>query len=190
MPSAGKLKLMVCSTVIGFEKELLQICSTLQSYGYEVLNSHFGTVRNRPGQSNEEACLEAVTSCDLVFAIVRTRHGSGITMKEICLAISINKAIWSVADANIEVFRQLMKQFLYDYDSETKLPKQRKLVDFQKTSVLEDLRIIDLYNLLIQDHLPENQRRGNWVQAFRNLDDILRYMEANLKDIDRIQNSI
>jgi hypothetical protein len=190
MPSAGKLKLMVCSTVVGFREELLQICSTLQSYGYEVINSHFGTVKNRPGQSNEEACLEAVGSCDLAFAILRTRHGSGITMKEICLAISMNKPIWSVAHADIELFRQLMKQFLYDYDAKTKLPKQRKLIDFQKTSVLEDLRIIDLYNLLIQDHLPGNQRKGNWVQPFQNLDDILRYLEANLKDIDRIRDDM
>ena len=98
MPRKRKLNLMVCSTVIGFQSELNQICGSLKGYGYTVLNSHYGTIRSRPGQSTEDACLEAVENCDLVFAIMRTRYGSGITEKEICRAIALGKPIWCVAD--------------------------------------------------------------------------------------------
>lgn len=190
MPQKPKLKLMVCSTVIGFKPELNQICGSLKGYGYTVLNSHYGTIRSRPGQSTEDACLEAVENCDLVFAIMRTRYGSGITEKEICRAIALGKPIWCVADHEIGLYRQLLKQFLYEYDPVSGLPVARKLIPFRKTSVLENLQIIDLYNLYIQDHLPAAERRNNWVQTYQGLDEILRYLETNLKDVSAVRQDI
>jgi len=190
MPRKPKLKLMVCSTVHGFEAEITTICGILKAYGYSVMNSHYGTIRSRPGQSTEEACLEAVEQCDLVFAIIRTRFGSGITEKEICRAIELGRPIWCVADHEIGLYRQLLKQFLYEYDPVSKLPIARKLIEFRKTSVLESLRVIDLYNFYIQDHLPVDQRRNNWAQPYHDLDEILRYLEANLKDIAEVRKGI
>ena len=43
-----KIKIMVGSTVYGFENELYQIVALLQSMGYEVLNSHVGTIKVNP----------------------------------------------------------------------------------------------------------------------------------------------
>ncbi|GAA5484858.1 hypothetical protein Hsar01_04111 [Haloferula sargassicola] len=154
------------------------------------MNSHYGTIQNRPGQSNEEACLEAVEDCHLVLAIIRSRYGSGITLKEICRAIEIEKPVWKIAEQDIEKFRQLLKPILYATDATTNLPVARVLVPNRKTGVLDDLRIIDLYNLCIQDHLPVSERRSNWVQSYEDVDDVFRFLETNLKDVDRVRQII
>ena len=60
-----KMKIMVGSTVYGFENELYQIVGLLQSMGYEVLNSHVGTIKVNPNLSNLENCLNAVDECDI-----------------------------------------------------------------------------------------------------------------------------
>lgn len=39
-----KLKIMVASTIYGFEDQLTQICATLKSYKYDVFNSHIKTI--------------------------------------------------------------------------------------------------------------------------------------------------
>ena len=49
---------MVGSTVYGFENELYQIVALLQTLGYEVLNSHVGTIKVNPKLSNIVKCRE------------------------------------------------------------------------------------------------------------------------------------
>lgn len=39
---------MVSSSVYGFENELNQICALLKKMGYEVWNSHLGTIKVNP----------------------------------------------------------------------------------------------------------------------------------------------
>jgi hypothetical protein len=58
------LKIMVASTVYGFEDQLSTICATLRNLKYEVINSHIGTVKINPHKSNLENCLQAVRNCD------------------------------------------------------------------------------------------------------------------------------
>ena len=69
---------MVGSTVYGFENELYQIVALLQTLGYEVLNSHVGTIKVNPKLSNLENCLNAVDECDLFLGIIRPYYGTGI----------------------------------------------------------------------------------------------------------------
>ncbi|GHT53188.1 hypothetical protein AGMMS49982_15560 [Bacteroidia bacterium] len=40
----NKIKIMVGSTVYGFEDQLFQIVAYLESLGYEVVNSHVGKI--------------------------------------------------------------------------------------------------------------------------------------------------
>lgn len=70
--------MFVASSVYGFETELMQICACLTGYGYEVWNSHYGTVKAHPARSNLENCLAAVDMCDAFLGIVRPFYGSGI----------------------------------------------------------------------------------------------------------------
>src|SRR5271155_4132811 len=69
LPAVPKLKIFVASTVYNFEDQLRQICGVLTSLGYEVWNSHLGTVPVSPALSNRENCIEAVKACDLFLGI-------------------------------------------------------------------------------------------------------------------------
>jgi len=72
------LKLMVASTVYHFEDQLRQICAVLTGFGYEVLNSHIGTIQVHPGRSNQENCVAAASECDAFLGIIRPFYGSGV----------------------------------------------------------------------------------------------------------------
>jgi hypothetical protein len=68
---------MVGSTVYGFENDLTTIVALLKRLGYDVLNSHVGTIKVVPTLSNLENCLKAVEECDLFLGIIRPYYGSG-----------------------------------------------------------------------------------------------------------------
>src|SRR4030067_3584321 len=99
--SKKKLKIMVASSVYNFNTELTQICAVLKSYGYEVLNSHLGTVPVNPSKSNLDNCLTAVEECDLFLGIIRPFYGTGIvgeksiTHTEISKALELEKPRWT-----------------------------------------------------------------------------------------------
>ncbi len=75
---AEKLKIMVASTVHGFEESLELVYATLTEFGYEVWCSYKGTIPAHPGRSNLENCVDAAKSCDLFLGILRPYYGSGI----------------------------------------------------------------------------------------------------------------
>lgn len=156
-----KLKIMVSSTVYHFKTEIEQLCATLSGYKYQVLNSHIGTIYSIPGKSPEESCLAAVKECDFFFGIILPFYGSGITHKELQKAIEINKPRGFLAHHDVAFSRQLLQQFMYDADGNRN--------DFKlnnKTAVLDDLRVIDMYNDAVGDGKPLNKRL--WAQEFYN----------------------
>lgn len=156
-----KLKIMVSSTVHHFRPELEQLCSSLKGYGYHVLNSHIRTIYPIPGKSPEESCIAAVEECDFFFGIILPFYGSGITHTEMRRAIELNVPRGFLAHHDVTFARELLKQFMFD--------EKRVRTDFklkEKTSVLDDLRVIDMYNDAIGDGLPLNKRL--WAQEFYN----------------------
>ena len=74
----------------------------------------------------------------------------------------------------------------------------------RKTAVIDDLRVIDMYQEAILSEKPLRDRQGNWVQKFQSNEDALlfataqfsRYQEVeefireNLSDIAGVQASI
>jgi len=154
-----KLKIMVSSTVYHFRTELEQLCSSLMGHGYHVLNNEIGTIYPIPGKSPEESCLAAVEECDFFFGIVLPFYGSGITHKEIKQAIALNVPRGFLAHHDVTFARKLLKQFMYDEH------KGRTGFSLAKpTSVMDDLRVIDMYNDAIGDGLPLNKRL--WTHEF------------------------
>lgn len=102
------LRLLVSSTVYGFEDLLDQVYAVLHGFGYEVWMSHKGTVPVDPGKTAFENCLEAVDRCDLFLSIITPFYGSGkvdgelsITHQELLRAIEKNKPRWIVAHDHI-----------------------------------------------------------------------------------------
>ena len=154
-----KLKIMLSSTVYNFKTEIEQIYATLTGYGYEVLCSHMGTIYNVPGKSPEESCLLAVEECDFFFGIIYPFYGSGITHAEFKKAIELNKPRGFLAHHDVAFARQLLMQFMIDAAG-----AKTEFALAKKTSVMDDLRVIDMYNDAVGDGLPLNKRL--WAQEF------------------------
>jgi len=161
-----KLKIMVSSTVYGSDSDLDQIKYTLEGFGYDVVMSKEGSVYVPIDKDPTAACLKAVEDCDLFFGIIFPRYGSGITHKEFQKAIDEDKPMWFMCHHFIEYTRKLMQQFMFDKD------KNRVDFDIQPTSVLDSVKVVDMYNLV----------RHKWVQPFFKIDDILSFITTQFKD--------
>ena len=187
MSKKPKLKIMVASTIYGFEDQLTQICATLKSYKYYVLNSHIKTIQADPRFSNTENCLKAVEACDVFFGIVRPQYGAvlngqtSITHQEMLKAIELKKPRWFVSHRDISIARQLLKQYMFN----DKIPNPS--FKYTKTNIMDDIRVIQLYNDTILNDLPPEERKGHWVDEYFRVDDIFRCIQTQFKDIDRVR---
>lgn len=181
-----KLRLMVASTVYHFEDHLAQICAVLSGYGFEVWNSHMGTIPVNPALSNQANCVAAAGGCDVFLGIARPFYGSGrvgersITHDEFREAVRLRKPRWFLVSKEVTFARQLLKPYMFKPDG------KRTAFKLKRNPVLDDLRVIDLYNDAIQADLPADQRRGHWVQEFYRLTDALTYIDTQFKDPKRI----
>lgn len=182
------IKIMVSSTVYGFEKDLRQICAAIKSYKsrqfeYEVLNSHIGSIYVPPGVSNTDACLRAVDDCDFFLGIILPRYGSGITHQEFSRAITLDKPRGFLSHFSVRYARELLAQYMYtDINNRVRNPD----FTFTKTRVFEDSKIIDMYNEAIQDDLALDQRR--WAHEFGHFDnDEMKFVETEFRNINRLK---
>lgn len=66
-----KPNIILSSSVYGFERDISQIGALLGEMGYNLWNSHLGTIKVNPKLSNLENCLKAVEDCDLFLGIIR-----------------------------------------------------------------------------------------------------------------------
>lgn len=187
--------ILVSSTVYGIEELLEQVYSYLTGCGYEVWCSHKGTVPVDPGKTALENCMEAVDKCDLFLGIITPHYGSGkighdlsITHQELLRAIQLGKPRWILAHDHVPFARSLFLKFrcktakqrakflkALGYDTD------RKLANFAKReqNVIDDLRVIDMYDAAIRHDLRVYQdRKGNWVQKFVSEDDAMLFTVA------------
>lgn len=160
---------MVSSTVYGSESDLDQIKATLESFEYDVVMSKDGDIYVPMDDKNEDACIKAVDDCDLFFGIIFPRYGSGITHKEFLRAINQDKPMWFACHYTVEYTRKLMKQFMFDANG------KRVGFDIQPTSVLDSLKVVDMYNDV----------RHKWVQPFMKTPEILHFVNNQFKDMQR-----
>lgn len=190
MPDAP-LKIMVASTVYGFQDQIEQICASLSGYGYEVWNSNIRTIPLNPGMSNPQNCLEAVQNCDVFFGIIRPRYGAvvegdiSITHQEIRRAIKLRKPRWFIAHRDITVSRQLLKQYMFDQDG-----NPNPDFNYRRTDIIDDIRVIDLYNEAIMNSVPPEDRVGHWVDEFYRVGDILRCLETQFSNPNRVREIV
>jgi hypothetical protein len=172
-----KLKILVSSTVYGIEELLDRVYVLLTAAGYEVWMSHKGTVPVFSNRTAFENCLAAVEKCDLFLGIITPNYGSGqnpkapdepsITHQEIKKAIALQKPRWLLAHDHVVFARLLLNNLGF------KGRDGRKSLKITKTPILDDLRVLDLYEDAIID-IPEmslDERDGNWVQTFRSTED-------------------
>ncbi len=183
----GKIEIMISSSVYGFEDHTNQICGLFEQLGYKPISSHYKTMPTDPSESNLENCLEAVRNCDAYFGIIRPFYGSGkiddtsITHEEMKLAIYLKIPRWFIVHRDIRVARVLFKQYMYKSDGTLN-------VDFKysPTKLLDDIRLIYMYNDIIQNDIPPEERIGHWAEEYFDLDDIKKVIETQFRDNERI----
>ncbi|MBS3913422.1 MAG: DUF4062 domain-containing protein [Bacteroidetes bacterium] len=177
-----KIKIMVGSTVYGFEDQLSQIVAQLNTLGYDVLSSHHGTIKVNPKLSNLDNCLNAVAECDLFLGIIRPYCGTGvigeknITFEEIKEAIRLKKPYWFLVHRDVVFARLLFNKMKLKSGDEIVISDNRF---FDKLS-------IEMYEFVIKNHIPVTLRNGNWAQEFFRLDDMMVYVTAQFSDKDFI----
>ena len=191
MKTDNQIKVMVASTVYGFEDQLSTICATLSTLDYAVINSHIGTVRVDPHKSNIVNCLNAVKQCDAFIGIIRPYYGTGnidernITFEEMKLAIELDKPYWFLVHRDV-VFTRQLKKYMYYLDGKG---KQQNNVKIKKSPVFDE-RTLDIYNHVLKEGKPITTRTGNWAQEFYRLDEALTYVTAQFEDLSFIESII
>lgn len=181
----NNIKVFVASVVYGVEDQLNTIYSILDGWGYDVINSHKGTVRVDSAEGNLQNCLNGVDEADVFIGFIRPNYGSGvleengksITHCEIEKAYKTDKLRFMLVDYRVPFVRNV-------------LAKNGLSLEILTNKVPVDKRCIELYNYAIKDNLPANERKGNWVQSFYNLDDIRMHLEAQLKDPEKVKSLI
>ncbi len=178
-----KIKIMVGSTVYGFEDQLSQIVAQLQLLNYEVMNSHNGSIKVNPKLSNLDNCLNAVKECDLFLGIIRPYYGSGnigeknITFEEIKMAIELKKPYWFLVHRDVVFARLLFNNLEIKEGCELTVKPNRFF----------DKRTVDIYDYVIQNHHLVTLRNGNWAQEFYRLDEMMTYITTQFEDMDFVK---
>jgi hypothetical protein len=170
--------------VFGIEDLLEQIHAVLTGWGYRVWMSHKGTIPTDPRRSNEQNCVVAASTCDLFLGIITGRHGSGIFQKEVAAAVSSGRLRWFLVHHDINVARQLLRQYRFDSAERPLNPL------FTRTAVLESLEVLATYETAIQHHVPIDQRAGNWAQEFFRNDDALAFVKTQFQDTARVRDLV
>jgi len=168
--------------------------------GYDVLMSHKGTIPLDSKLSNLENCLCAVENSDVFVGFIRPLRGSGVldeddlsmTEYEFNKAYELDIPRFILVDSTISYTRDLFRWLDLKADA-LKFTKQQAKED-GTTVVLKNhvmhSTALDMYNMAIKNNEPPKQRVGNWVQAYRNADDIRLHLENQFQYVQWIQKLI
>lgn len=196
-----KLKLMVASTVYGFEDQLSKIVNDIEHKKikkgndieykkFNVLNSFYGSIKVNPQLSNLENCLQAAQETDWFMGIVRPYYGTGnintknITFEEIKTAIGGNKPRWFFIHRDVTFASDIVDKIVVN-----KKDKDAKDKNELKNNRYIDQKAIDLYNHVIKDYETDLElRNGNWAQEFFETSEALIYIQSQFLDFNFINN--
>ena len=182
--SVRPIRIMVSSAVYGLESVLDLTYDTLTKYGYEVWMSHKGTIPTDPRKSNFQNCLDAVGECDFFLGIITGRYGSAapgersIVHQEMCEAVRLKRTRWFLVQREVVIARQLLKQFRSADGCGWTVP-------IRPSAVLQDARVIEMYEEAIQHRVPLAERTGNWAQEYSSDQDVLRFLHSQFSDLQR-----
>lgn len=179
-PGRTPLTVMVSSTVYGIEELLEKIYATLTAFGYEVWMSHKGTLPVSSTRSAFDNCLHGVAQCDLFLSLITPQYGTGVAEKgglsithlELLKAIELNKPRWVLAHNEVVFARTLLMNLGHD------TAEKRSALALKRNKVIDDLRVVDMYEAAIRHDVQVPDRKGNWVQKYVNPDEALLYASA------------
>lgn len=191
MTDDGRIEIVVASTVYGYEDQLDQICGLFEQMDYQPISSHYKTMPTDPSKSNMENCLTAIENCDVFFGVLRPFYGSGIigstsiTHEEMKRAIELKKPRWFVVHRDIRVARELFKQYRYMPDKSL-----NPAFTYSSTKLMDDIRVIDMYNDTILNDIDPAERIGHWTDEFYKFNDIKQVIKTQFGNKERILDII
>jgi hypothetical protein len=153
-----------------------------------------GTVYAGADKSNLANCLQAVEDCDAFLGIIRPTYGSGvldetsITHQEVLTAIQKGKARWFLVDSKVTFTRQLLKKTQF-VDRHSLRPIKPESIIIKPNDLI-DIRCIDIYNELILDKVPANQRIGHWVKEYNDFAGMQTFIEGQFKNVPNVRRTI
>lgn len=191
------IKVFVASTVYNFENDLDRIYNLIDNYGYDVYMSHKGSIPLDSKQSNLKNCTSGVEDCDVFVGFIRPDYGSGVLEKggksithiEFETAFKKNIPRFVLADYRVAFTRELFRnnKVIRNSLSETLSFDD---ISFENSKVM-DTRSVRMYNEAIKDkERPASKRTGNWVQTYKNIDEILLHLDSQFSYSERIEKLI
>ena len=168
-----------------------RIYSLLTEFGYEVWMSHKGTLPVFSSRSAFENCLAGVEKCDLFLGLITPHYGSGmiedglsITHRELRRAIELKKPRWLLAHDHVVFARSLLRHLGFAGAT------GRKSLQLEKNPILDDLRVIDMYEEAVQLDVALQERYGNWVQKFTNNEEAALFATAQFFRYQEVEQFI
>lgn len=199
------IKIFVSSTVYDFETDLRRIFTLLDAYGYDVYMSKEGTIPLSSRLSNLVNCVNGVEECDVFLGIVRPLIGSGvlkkgersITAQEFDKAIALGMPRFILADYKVEfahrfltLMRMKTKDIPMNREREITREDGQQILEITPNNLVHG-ECIDVYRAAIQNNInPATRRIGNWAQSYKDGEEILRFIESQFKDVERIKKLI
>lgn len=183
-------KLMLASTVYGFEDQLSKIIHDIAEKDFKVLSSFLGSIKVNPKLSNLANCLKAVEETNWFMGIVRPYYGTGnineknITFEEIKTSIKLNKPRWFYIHRDVTFAEKIVGRILVKNTEESKPKIPNELLPNHHI----DKEAIDLYNFVIKnDEEKLELRNGNWAQEFFVFTEALIYIRSQFLDLQFIE---
>lgn len=122
------------------------------------------------------------------MGLITPRYGSGvakgevsITHKELLTAIELNKPRWFLAHDHVIFARSLLSNLSH------KTAQDRHALSFKSSKVIDDLRVIDMYEAATRDEINLLDRTGNWVQKFVTHEDAMRFATAQFSRFQEVE---
>ena len=188
----GEIKIMISSSIMGFDDNIRQVAAYLEKLGYEVISSLLGTVKVHPEKSNLENSVLAVEECDVFLGFIRTFCGTGniddknITFEEFKRAIELDKPYWFMAEHDVEFSRKLFSNGI----SAMERGKSVWEVIKPNKKVFDPL-CIEMYDFVAKNDVKDiPSRTGNWIQPFYQIGDIIKFVQRQFEDVDYIREII
>lgn len=184
-------KLMLASTVYGFEDQLSKIIYDIAKREFTVLNSFHGSIKVNPYLSNLDNCVQSVNETDWFLGIVRPYYGTGnvnelnITFEEIKTAIKLNKRRWFYIHRDVIFAEKILNYIEVNKKAGDDTTISNELLP--NHSIAKEA--IDLYNHVIKnDEKQLELRNGNWAQEFFVFTEALVYVRSQFLDFKFVEN--
>lgn len=196
------IKVFVSSTVYDFENQLHRVYALLDGYGYDVYMSKEGTIPLNSRLNTFVNCTKGVEECDVFVGFIRPLLGTGIpkpgevsvTEQEFHKAFEKGMLRFVLADYKVEFAHQYLNLIGEDISriptfKEKTVEKDGSTIVIQRPNRVIHPQCVALYRMVVQSNEKDFEKRvGNWVQPYKDLDDILRHLEAQFKDVERIKS--